>query len=148
MTANDLTSRTAISVRYAECDAMGIAHHASYLPWLEIGRTDFIAAAGRRYRDLEREGFFLPVAGLSVEYRHPVRYDDPLLVTTRLVALSAVRVEFSYRIHDAAGRECTRAITRHAVTGRDGRVTRLPAPVLALLKSRICSDDFSPGVTA
>lgn len=148
MTANDLTSRTAITVRYAECDAMGIAHHASYLPWLEIGRTDFIAAAGRRYRDLEGEGFFLPVASLTVEYRRPVRYDDPLLVATRLVALSPVRVEFSYRIRDAAGTECTRAVTRHAVTGRDGRVTRLPAPVLALLGPRVSADDFSPGVTA
>jgi acyl-CoA thioester hydrolase len=142
------SSTSQIIVRYAECDAMGIAHHASYLPWLEIGRTDFIAAAGRRYRDLEGEGFFLPVASLEVEYRRPVRYDDTLLVATRLVALTPVRLEFSYRIRDAAGMECTRAVTRHAVTGRDGRVTRLPAPVLALLRPRICTDDFPPGVTA
>jgi acyl-CoA thioester hydrolase len=133
-----------IVVRYAECDPMGIAHHSSYLPWLEIGRTDLIARAGRRYRELEREGIFLPVVALSLEYRRPVRYDDPLHVTTRLVALSPVRVDFSYRIADDGGMACTRAVTRHAVTGRDGRVARLPADVLALLRAWSSTDDFLP----
>lgn len=131
-----------IIVRYAECDPMGIAHHSSYLPWLEIGRTDLIARAGRRYRELEREGIFLPLVSLSVEYRRPVRYDDPLHVVTRLAALSPVRVDFSYRIADAGGTVCTRAVTRHAVTGRDGRVARLPADVQALLNPWVCPDDL------
>ena len=135
---------TEITVRYAECDPMGIAHHSSYLPWLEIGRTDLIARAGRRYRDLESEGIFLPVVALSLEYRRPVRYDDPLRVFTRLVAISPVRVDFSYRIAGPGGTECTRAVTRHAVTGRDGRVTRLPADVLALLMPLVCKDDHLP----
>ena len=124
-----------ITVRYAECDAMGIAHHSSYLPWFEIGRTELLAACGHRYRDLEREGFFLPVAGLEVAYRRPVRYDDRLRLATRLCALSAVRAEFTYEIFGADGQQATRALTRHAVTGRDGRITRLPAAPLAALQA-------------
>lgn len=123
-----------ITVRYAECDAMAIAHHASYLPWLEIGRTELLAACGHRYRDLESAGFFLPVAGLEVAYRRPVRYDDRLRLVTRLCALSAVRAEFSYEIFGADGLSATTAITRHAVTGRDGRITRMPAAPLAALR--------------
>jgi acyl-CoA thioester hydrolase len=141
MTENEKSCRTTITVRYAECDPMGIAHHSSYLPWLEIGRTDLIARAGRPYRELEREGIFLPVVSLSLEYRRPVRYDDRLLLTTRLVILSPVRAEFRYRILGADGTECTRAVTRHAVTGRDGRVTRMPDPVLALLKPQVCHEN-------
>jgi acyl-CoA thioester hydrolase len=126
---------TFITVRYAECDAMAIAHHANYLPWFEVGRTELLAACGHRYRDLEREGFFLPLAGLEVAYRRPVRYDDRLRLVTRLGALSAVRAEFSYELYGADGALATTALTRHAVTGRDGRITRLPAAPLASLQA-------------
>lgn len=124
-----------ITVRYAECDAMAIAHHASYLPWFEIGRTELLAACCYRYRDLEAAGFFLPVAGLEVAYRRPVRYDDRLRLVTRLRALSPVRAEFSYELFGADGLPATTALTRHAVTGRDGRITRLPAAPLAALQA-------------
>ena len=124
-----------LHVRYAECDAMGIAHHSSYLPWFEIGRTDLIKAAGRSYRAIEAAGFFLPVASLSVEYLRPVRYDDALRITTRLTGISAVRMEFNYDILGPDGALTTRAVTRHAVTGRDGRISRLPADLLAALRT-------------
>jgi acyl-CoA thioester hydrolase len=126
---------TFITVRYAECDAMAIAHHASYLPWFEIGRTEMLAACGHRYRDLETAGIFLPVQGLEVAYRRPVRYDDRLRLVTRLRALSAVRAEFSYEIFGADGQSATTAFTRHAVTGRDGRITRMPAAPLTALNA-------------
>ncbi len=123
-----------ILVRYAECDAMGIAHHASYLPWLEVGRTELLKAAGRSYRAIEAAGLFLPLASLSVEYLRPVRYDDALRIATRLTGLSPVRTEFHYEVFGPDGARATRAATRHAVTGRDGRITRLPPDLHAALK--------------
>ena len=49
--AKSIDSR--VRVRYAETDQMGIAHHANYLVWFEIGRTDFCRAAGTSYREIE-----------------------------------------------------------------------------------------------
>ena len=37
-----ITSRTQVTVRYAETDMMGIVYHANYLPWFEIGRTTLL----------------------------------------------------------------------------------------------------------
>ena len=62
MLASMLTSRSQIRVRYAETDMMGIAYHANYLPWLEIGRTDLLRENGFPYAELERMGYPLPVA--------------------------------------------------------------------------------------
>src|SRR5512147_1090616 len=56
--------RELISVRYAETDRMGVAHHSSYLLWFEIGRTGLLREAGHGYRGLEADGVMLPV----VEY--------------------------------------------------------------------------------
>ena len=43
-------------VRYAETDAMAVAHHSSYILWMEMGRTEFMRAYGFTYRELEAIG--------------------------------------------------------------------------------------------
>jgi len=59
---------TTFAVRYAESDQMGIVHHASYVIWMEEGRSQYMRAKGVNYADLEREGMLLAVAELSVRY--------------------------------------------------------------------------------
>ena len=39
-------SRSYLTVRYAETDKMGIAHHSNYPIWYEVGRTDYIKLFG------------------------------------------------------------------------------------------------------
>lgn len=87
-----------IRVRYAECDAMGVAHHASYLPWMEIGRTELLRDHGVSYRSMEQAGFFLVVTSLQVRYRRPVKYDDVIEIRTRVEEAGPVRIRHAYRI--------------------------------------------------
>ena len=61
-----ITSLASVSVRYAETDMMGVVHHGSYLPWLEIGRNELLKEHGLPYREVEAEGFFLPVVEVSL----------------------------------------------------------------------------------
>src|SRR5436190_12187766 len=79
-----------LRVRYCECDPMGVAHHAAYVPWLEIGRTEILRDTGVTYADLEKHGVFLVVVKLEVRYRRPVRYDDLVEVRTRVTGGSRV----------------------------------------------------------
>ena len=44
-------SQTAFTVRYAETDQMGVAHHSNYPIWFEAGRTDFIRKMGPLFDD-------------------------------------------------------------------------------------------------
>jgi acyl-CoA thioester hydrolase len=95
--------------------------------WFEVGRTDLLRAAGWSYREMEAEGFALPVIEAHCLYREPAKYDDELEVRTRGALMSPVRVEFTYEIvrtADAAILATGR--TMHATLDRSGRPCRLP----------------------
>ena len=63
---------TLLRVRYSETDKMGIVHHANYLIWFEIGRTEFCRDRGFSYRDMEEnDNAFLVVAESYCRYKAP-----------------------------------------------------------------------------
>jgi acyl-CoA thioester hydrolase len=120
--------RIELRVRYPECDPMGLAHHASYPVWFEMGRTEMLRATGGNYRALEEQGMFLAVIELAVRYRRPVRYDDLLWLEATLDGWGPVKIRHSYRLF--RGDELlTTASTVLACLGRDGRAR--PVPLLA-----------------
>jgi acyl-CoA thioester hydrolase len=91
-------SVSTLRVRYCECDPMNVAHHASYIPWFEIGRTDLLRDSGFTYAMLETQGVLLVVAKLAVQYRRPARYDDLIEVRTKWCGGSRVKIEHEYTI--------------------------------------------------
>lgn len=123
-----------IRVRYAETDAMGYLHHARYLVYFEIGRTELLRANGLRYADMEQMGLFYVVAKLECRYRAPARYDDVLTLTTRTQRLSLVRVDHTYQLR-RGDTILAEAASTLALVGRDGRPTPLPDELYALLTS-------------
>lgn len=110
-------TETEIVVRYCETDQMGVAHHASYVVWFEAGRTDFLKKLGLKYSDVEKQGVLLPLIGLKCRFINPARYEDEIIVRTRLAEIGRVRIAFNYdvvikegMIHAASG-ETTHAWT-------------------------------------
>lgn len=91
-------------VRYAETDQMGIAHHANYLVWFEIGRTDLCRVTGITYRMIEERGFLLVVVEIGCRYRTPYRYDDEVLIRTRVEEAGSRSMRFGYELLDGSGR--------------------------------------------
>jgi acyl-CoA thioester hydrolase len=112
---------------------MGVVYYANYMVWFEVGRTDLLRGSGWSYREMEADGYQLPVIEAHCQYRQPARYDDELLVQTRGTWLSPVRVRFDYevvRAHDT----CLLAggHTVHAALDPAGRPRRLPDRVRSL----------------
>ncbi len=121
-------SISTVRVRYAETDTMGVVYYANYLVWFEVGRTDLLRRSGWSYREMELEGFSLPVIEAHCDYRQPARYDDELEVRTTGVLVSPVRLRFEYeigRVGDAATLACGHTV--HASLDRTGKPCRLPA---------------------
>ena len=87
-----------IRVRYTECDPMGVAHHAAYPVWFEMGRTELYRATGMSYRDFEAQGLSLAVIALDVRYRAPAHYDDRLVLETTVAQCTRVRLQHTYRL--------------------------------------------------
>jgi acyl-CoA thioester hydrolase len=86
-------------VRYKETDQMGIAHHANYLVWFEIGRTDLCRVVGVPYSEIERRGYLLVVTEIQCRYRLPFRYDDEVSIRTHVAGLASRGTKFGYELY-------------------------------------------------
>jgi len=130
-TALPATGETRLRPRYCECDPMGVAHHASYIPWLEIARTEMLRAGGVTYAQLEDAGVLLVVTRLEMKYRLPARYDREVLIRTRVSGGGRARIDHDYEILEvreggAIGDLLATASTTLGCVGRDGRPRALP----------------------
>ncbi len=122
-----------IRVRYAETDKMGVVYYANYLVWFEVGRTDLLRGSGWSYREMEVDGFSLPVIEAQCSYRQSARYDDDLDIRTTGTLLSRVRVRFNYEVVRAADEAVlAEGYTVHASLDQDGRPRRLPDRIATL----------------
>lgn len=119
--------------RYSECDPMGVVHHAAYVPWLEMGRTELLRSAGVSYAQLEQAGVFLVIVRLDVRYRRPVRYDQELELRTRVIGSGRVKIDHAYELRALGGdgqpldEVLLAAGTTLACVDGEGRVRELPA---------------------
>jgi acyl-CoA thioester hydrolase len=117
-------------VRYAETDKMGVVYYANYLVWFEVARTTWLRDTGWSYREMEADGYMLPVVEAHCQYRQSARYDDELDIRATGVKLSQVRVRFNYdvvRVDDQA--VLAQGYTVHASLDPQGRPRRLPERV-------------------
>jgi acyl-CoA thioester hydrolase len=126
---------TRVRVRYADTDQMGVVYHANYLIWMEVGRVEYFRASGLRYRDLERDaGILLAVTEANLRYRSPARYDDEIVIRTRIGEATPRMLRFEYELIAADdGRTLATGHTKHIFCGRDFRPRRLPQKYHALM---------------
>ena len=128
-----MASLTELRVRYAETDAMGIVHHATYPVWMELGRSDFLRGLGQSYAEWEARGVRLVVNEIRVRFRSPARYDELVQVHTWLQETGRRRLVFAYRI-ERAGILLAEGESVHLVAGTDNRARVLPDDLLALVQ--------------
>ena len=124
-----------IRVRYAETDAMGFLHHANYLVFFEMGRTELFRAQGGNYREMEDKGLFLVVVKVAVNYKKPGRYDDLLTLTTRIAKVTPAKLIHEYELRNGETLLCT-AETTLACINREGKIQLIPDVMPGLMESR------------
>jgi acyl-CoA thioester hydrolase len=120
-----IVSRSQITVRYAETDMMGVVYHGNYLPWFEVGRTQLLRECGVVYRDLETQGYRLPVLEVGCKYFRPAFYDDNLTVVTTLNEKPLLRIRLDYEV--LRGEEkLVAGFTVHGFINHQGEPVRPP----------------------
>lgn len=118
-------------VRYVDTDQMGYAHHSCYVAWCEMGRIAWLRDRGTPYGQLEARGVMMPVIQLSLRYLAPGRFEDQLVIQTRLAEFGRASVVFENRVLREEPADARRILLVEgrielACVGRDGRVQRLP----------------------
>lgn len=94
---NQIFSETALVVRYAETDRMGIVHHSNYPVWFEAGRTDFIKKLGMSYSEMENNGYLLPLIELNCRFVSAANYEDNIIIRTSVKEVTCTRLRFHYQ---------------------------------------------------
>jgi acyl-CoA thioester hydrolase len=136
-----MPSTTTLRVRYAETDQMGVAYYANYFIWCEIGRVELLRQLGFEYRQMEIEhNCHLPVVEASCRYKSPARYDDLIVIETRVSGLRTSVIKFSYRFFatrpDASEPLLlAEAETVHVSVDRNLQKCPLPEPYLSAIRA-------------
>jgi acyl-CoA thioester hydrolase len=118
---------TRLRVRYAETDQMGVVYHANHFIWFEVGRVEFFQQLGFSYREMEQEGCCIAVVEARCRYRAPARYDDEIVVRTRLRHIRESFVQFGYElVRVSDGLLLAEGETTHVVTDAEMKKRVLP----------------------
>ena len=117
---------TEVRVRFAETDAQGIAHNASYLVWFEVARVAYLEAYADGYPALRARGIEAFVTEANIRYGTPARFDDRVQIGARCLDVRGARFRFEYLL-ERDGERVADGWTQHAcVDAQTFRPTRVP----------------------
>ena len=119
------SSELSVRVYYEDTDFSGRVYHASYLRFLERGRTEWLRGQGMTHQELAAsEGIVFAVRSMQVDFLAPARIDDLLRVETGVSELRGASMEFRQRV--VLGDKALVTATVLVAALQDGRPARLP----------------------
>jgi len=130
--------QTSYRVLYGDVDSMGVVYYGNYFRLFERGRAELLRQRGLGYKEVEERGFILPVTETRCHYYQSARYDDLLLIETRVGLIKRASVRFEYEIFrgmEDRDRLVT-GFTLHACLNPSGKIVRLPEFLLQVLNGR------------
>jgi acyl-CoA thioester hydrolase len=114
-----------IRTRFAETDAMGVIHHAAYLPYMEEARVAFLRSIGHPYERMRSEGLDAPVLEVAVQYRKPLDFEDEVDVHLWGGAVTRTTFQLAYLL-TVDGEVRATAVSVHGCVDANGKAARLP----------------------
>ncbi len=94
-----------------------------------------LRATGTSYREVEQDGYRLPVTSATIDFLKPARYDDVIHIMTRVDGAAGARIRFAYEVRRGDDLIAT-GLTEHVFTDADLKPTRPPRVLQRLLYGR------------
>jgi acyl-CoA thioester hydrolase len=115
-----------IRVYYEDTDFSGVVYHASYLRFMERGRTEFLRDIGVDQRALFASDppLALVVRRITVEFERPALMDDAIVIETRLLDLGGASMILGQTVMRGTDPLVRAEVTVACVA--NGRPSRLP----------------------
>src|SRR5437868_2571847 len=94
----------AVRVYYEDTDFTGIVYHASYLRFMERGRTNYLRLLGADHRALFQEtareapGFAFVVRSMHIDFLKAARMDDVLDIVTAPAEVKGASITLLQRV--------------------------------------------------
>ena len=138
---DDFSFSTDVRIRFAETDAQGIAHHASFVVWLEVARVAYLERNAGGYRAIRDRGIEALTTEVCLHYHQAAYFDETLTVWTRCTDVRGARFSYEYRI-ERDGELVADGTTRHATVDRE---TYRPIRIPEWLAEAIATAEASSG---
>lgn len=114
-----------VRVYYEDTDCGGVVYHANYLRFMERARSEYLLKLGYGREALERERIGFIVSSIKIDFLHPIKLLDLLLVETTLTKMGRVSLCYEQNIVDAS-----RKVRHSQATIKLGCVNNVHRPVL------------------
>lgn len=125
-----LTATVETTVPFHDCDPLFVVWHGRYFEYMELARTALLKSLELDVPHIRDMGYRMYVTDVRCRYLFPMRYDDRVRITAKLLEDSPL-LKFSYQLYNVtAGRKIARATTTLATTDAHGALlTETPAPI-------------------
>lgn len=108
-------------VRYHELDTQGMVHPSHYMNWIENARLELLEQIGLGLKQMESMEILMPVLSNSIEYYSPVKFDNTIVIGTKVTSYDGKQMEVAYRIFDEKTNEnYAMAKSKHFFTNKSG----------------------------
>jgi acyl-CoA thioester hydrolase len=98
-----ISYKTEIRVRFCETDKMQFLHHAKYIEYFEVARTEMLRYYGLPYKTIEDNGIEMPVMEISIKYKNAAFYDELLIVEASVNKINTPKVHINYKVFKENG---------------------------------------------
>ena len=122
-----------VRVYYEDTDFSGVVYHASYLRFMERGRTNYLRLLGTDHRALfeqaeqEAPSFAFVVRSMTIDFLKPARMDDVLEIETEPAEVKGASVVLRQRVMRGGDVLIEASVQVAFVSG--GRARPIPKPL-------------------
>jgi acyl-CoA thioester hydrolase len=125
-----MTGKLYVRVYWEDTDAGGVVYHASYLRFMERGRTELLRERGIDQSALLAGGrLIFVVAHMDIKFRAPAKIDDELEVETVLKKTGGASVVLTQTVRRGADVLVEAEVTCAVVSQGAGRPARIPSDI-------------------
>jgi acyl-CoA thioester hydrolase len=128
-----------VRVYYEDTDFSGVVYHASYLRFMERGRTNYLRLLGAGHRELfeqtaqEAPGFAFVVRAMTIDFLKPARMDDVLDIVTTPEEVKGASITLHQRVMRGEDLLVEAHVRVAFVSG--GRAKPIPKPLRLAMKA-------------
>jgi acyl-CoA thioester hydrolase len=110
-----------LRVRYEETDTMGVVYYGKFFVWMEVGRVALMREIGFGYREWVRHDLEFPVVQAHADYKSSARFDDEILVKTRIASIGSSSIRFENEVYKLPDMDLlSTGHTVHVLTNKKG----------------------------
>ena len=119
---------------YEDTDAAGVIFYANYFKFIERARTELIYERLKlKHHELkEKFDVIFVVKSLSSKYIAPAKFEDQLVVISKIIEKSPVRLVLEQNI-ERTNKLIFMSTIELAVVSSKGKITKLPEKLLSLI---------------